>query len=473
MPTPGFAPAGQRAIARFGGRGLPVTGALQPFIDLNDLGAWMLQDYDIGDSNRQIGAAQLRWLARGVYLSDDFGAAGVGRIVKLVENYYEGTAFGGSGNPLAQQLGQLSQAGEQYLTFDNKTYLLAKLKGVSGRKLMVPNPPYWWRLNLEFVCREPWARDFQLSGSLANLLNPNGGFENGNITGWASGVDSGTMTFAQSSVAHSGTKSASIAANPSGSGFWATPAGTSGIAASGGATYALGGWINLASVTGTGAYFRIMEYDSGGVLVKDWGSTLMTPVTGTQGWTYYASTFTTQSATAFLRVVCQLNATGGTAYFDDVVLQETFDNQTGLYAAAFVDQVPLAGSAGAGTATAFTITNPGSVWAEPLWQVTIPATNTAAISAITIFNQTTGLGLTVNFSPALAASTAYTFQVDCGALTATIGSQPYDWSTPGAGSLGMPYLVPGANAMTATIATSSGTTTGVVLDSQWTNRWEL
>lgn len=457
-----------RAIARYGGLALPGSTSVQAWIDLNDTTFWRLQDYGIGDPNRQIGAAQRAWRARGSYTSDDFGKGGIGREITLPEEYMEDATHALSG-----AMGPIQQAGEQYLTFDGATYFLAKYKGNTVPKLKTPKTnPAWWSLALQFVCRDSWAYDFQLSGSLSNLLNPIGGFEPGSATptGWSQVTDSGAPAYTwDATVSQSGTHSGKIVNAASASGGWSTATGTGGIAVAGGATYIVSGWIQPTTVVGTGAYLRPLEYSAAGALVNDWGATAMTPITGSGGWLQVAFAITLQSNTAFLALHCQLNGTG-TVWFDSLTIQKAFDSQTGLYATPFADQVALSGSA-AGVTTSFTLPYPGTAWTEPTYQLNVPNTNTAVITQLVLTNtqRSPAQALTINFpNGGLAASTAYTLTIDTVNFTVTDqNGTKYDFT----GSF--PFLYPSATAFTAKLTTASGTTTGVTLDTSWRTRWSL
>lgn len=69
----------------------------------------------------------------------------------------------GGGTPFQQAKAQLMQLGEQYITFDNSTAILANLQTFAssdGSKLDEKStPPYRWIIKMEFLCREPWLKD--------------------------------------------------------------------------------------------------------------------------------------------------------------------------------------------------------------------------------------------------------------------------------------------------------------------------
>jgi len=124
-----------------------------------------------------------------------------------------------------------------------------------------------------------------------------------------------------------------------------------------------------------------------------------------------------------------------------------------------------------GSATNTNVTYLGSVWAEPVYTLTIPNTNTAPIASFTLANSMSGETLVATFPGGLAASTAWTITIDAGALSVTdqLG-RGYDV----AGSF--PFLYPPAGQVqqiSATLTPSSGTATGCTLTAVAANRWLL
>jgi hypothetical protein len=130
----------------------------------------------------------------------------------------------------------------------------------------------------------------------------------------------------------------------------------------------------------------------------------------------------------------------------------------------------VAGSSGAGTATAFNTTYLGSVRSRPVFTFTIPVGNGATISQIKLQNTSTGRIMTVNFSPVLPATTAITLTIDTAAWTVKDGAGTfYD-------PLGsFPVLAPPAgtvNGWSFTVVSNVGTT-GLTLGYSYYNRWEF
>lgn len=126
-----------------------------------------------------------------------------------------------------------------------------------------------------------------------------------------------------------------------------------------------------------------------------------------------------------------------------------------------------------GSATTFNVTYAGSIFAEPVWTLTIPNTNAAAIQSFVLANTmpTPNETLTITFPSPLAASTAWTITIDSGNFTVTDqNGHAYDFS----GSFPRLYEPAGqVNPMSATLTPSSGTATGCTIGGSVTNRWML
>lgn len=124
-----------------------------------------------------------------------------------------------------------------------------------------------------------------------------------------------------------------------------------------------------------------------------------------------------------------------------------------------------------GSVTNFNVTYAGSVFAEPVWTLTIPAGNAAPISSFALSNLTAGESLTLVFPGNLAASTAYTLTIDCAAMTVVDqNSVSYDAT----GSFPNLYGPAGqVNSMRGTLTPASGTATGCTIAGSYNNRWEV
>lgn len=159
MPQPTLVRTAGRTVATFGGSPLPNGQGTMPPLDLNDYRNTVLTNMlRSDDSNRQIGLDQLLYRARGAYVSDDFGP----RVISLPMTYIEDTT-----HFIGQFLARLSQAGEQQLTFDNLTYILAKYQGATGRTQVRGQQPLAWEFSLDLICKSPWFQD-----ALASTMAP-------------------------------------------------------------------------------------------------------------------------------------------------------------------------------------------------------------------------------------------------------------------------------------------------------------
>jgi hypothetical protein len=134
-------------------------------IDLNDRVNTALSAGDSGlaldDDNVQIGLEQLLYRGRSVITSLDFGPRAIALPMLYIE---DATHF------LGQFLAALSQAGEQQLTFDNATYILARYAGASGRRQAGFKPPLSWNYLLHLVAKSPWFQD--AAAATATPWNP-------------------------------------------------------------------------------------------------------------------------------------------------------------------------------------------------------------------------------------------------------------------------------------------------------------
>lgn len=122
-------------------------------------------------------------------------------------------------------------------------------------------------------------------------------------------------------------------------------------------------------------------------------------------------------------------------------------------------------------ATAFSVTYGGSIFAKPVWTLTIPNTSTAPIQSFALTNTMSGEALTITFPGNLAASTAWTITIDSGKLTVTDqNGLQYDFT----GSFPLLYQPAGqVNTFTATLTPASGVFTGCTIGGSVTNRWTL
>lgn len=386
MPQPQF--SGTPITCKFGGLALPNGQGTQGQINLNDLTSWYLQDFQ-ADLIKQISKGQFLWRGKGTTLGRDY--PGVPIVLPFM---YKEASNGALGAAVAQ----LSQAGEQQLTFDNSTYILAEFEGTKGRKLLTRFQPYWYNLSIQFWCRTPWFIDTSSTTTstvnvvYAPLAAPSGAAAAGGA------LTAGTYTLKYTYVTASGETAASPA--------------SSNIVLSGGNLQ-----ISVSAVTPLPSFATAVKwYFASG------------PTTG----------FTVQNA-------------GG-----------AFTLNTAGNAAISPASTP---------ATAFTITYAGSVFAEPVFTLIVPITNTGVITSVSIANTMSTETLTASFGGGLATSTAYTITLDCGAFTATDASgKSYDV----AGSFPQLYPPVGqANTFTVSAVTSSGIPSGLTLGCTYSNRWTI
>lgn len=125
-----------------------------------------------------------------------------------------------------------------------------------------------------------------------------------------------------------------------------------------------------------------------------------------------------------------------------------------------------------GSATTFAIAYAGSVFAEPIWTLTIPGSNPAPIASFQLSNTMSGEMLVVSFPGNLPALTAATITIDASAFTITDATgKAYDNL---GGAFPMLYGPAGqSNPFSATLTPASGTATGCTLSASWANRWML
>ncbi len=140
----------------FGNNAQPDGQGVLAWTSLSDFASWFPTEWQIDGTNRQLGVAQIPFRGKGYYVSDDFG----GKSLIVPSKYFEGP-----GVSLGAAKAQLSQAGEQYLSFDNKlTATLVKLKSFGVPKMLRKFAPYWWDLpGLEFYAKEPFFSDVAIT----------------------------------------------------------------------------------------------------------------------------------------------------------------------------------------------------------------------------------------------------------------------------------------------------------------------
>lgn len=147
MPQPSF--SGTPPVCKFGGLSLPNGQGTMTQVNLNDVTSWFLQDFQ-ADIAKQLSKGQYLYRSRGTILGRDFP----GMPITLPFKYKEASngAFGAD-------LAKLVNTGDQQLTFDNNTYILAEFEATKSRKLWIKFQPYWWDVSLQFWCKTPWFVD--------------------------------------------------------------------------------------------------------------------------------------------------------------------------------------------------------------------------------------------------------------------------------------------------------------------------
>lgn len=383
MPQPTF----NASAVTFGGLAQPNGQGTFAAVNLNDGANWSLQDFKPDAFVKQMTKSQQVWLSKGLVSSRDF--PGFGITLPMLYSEIPGTKIGAA-------LASLALAGEQQLSFDGATYLLAEFEQTKSRTWRRRYPPFLWDVELAFWCRNPFYLD--LSGS-------------------------------------------SLASTPI---VYAPTAAPSGSAAAGGALTA-------------GTY--TLEY----TYVTASGETAPSPASSSivlSGGNLQISVSAVTPLPSFATAVKWYFATGPTTGF-------TVQNS----GAAFTLNTAGSGTAPPATtpATAFSQTYAGSVWAEPVWTLSIPGSNTGVITSAVLANTMSGQALIALFPGGLRTSTAYTITIDCGVMTVTDqNGTVYDVG----GSF--PFLFQPAgqsNPFTVALVTSSGVASGATIAASWSNRW--
>ena len=435
---------GSPTICTFGGLTLPNNQAILAPINLNDTTNWFLQDISIDHSNRAIGIQPLIARARSVYTSDDF----LNKIITLRLWYTEANL------PIGQALAAISQAGEQQLSFDNVTYILAKYHGTqSAPKLVRRYPPFLWEVQMQFICREPWFKDINNTQTTAQNITAAPTTAPSATAASGGSLAAGTYTLAYTYVTASGETAASPA-------MTLTPA----VATSDyriarlmrrGGSRTTGSALQTQMVAGSrrpetkvGATTRVIPVGSAVVLS---GSNLQMNV---------AAVTMPVWATAVKWYIISGPTTGFTV-----------QNANGN---AFTLNTPGNGvappSTSGGTAT-FYVTYAGSVWAEPVFTLIIPASNPNTVTQLVITNNMSFESLTVNFPGGLLGGRAYTITIDSSQWTvADQNGASYDYQ----GSFPMLYPPAGqVNPFTVQCVGTPGNPSGLSLQATYNSRWEV
>lgn len=151
MPQPVV--TGTPLTLTFGGLPLPNGQGVMSTMNLNDGTQWQWQQLKYDDDYVQLTPAQLAWRAATTVIGRDRK----GRILTLPMRYLEaGTSPSQS---WGVQVGLLDQAGQQRLSFDGATYILAEFSGIKSHTWVKNFPPFYHAFNLELYCAEAYFRD--------------------------------------------------------------------------------------------------------------------------------------------------------------------------------------------------------------------------------------------------------------------------------------------------------------------------
>jgi hypothetical protein len=172
----------QRLACQFGGLPVPVFATTMPWVDLNDVANWrLIAPPKIDNTHISNKASQIAWRGKGIWLAQDF----IGRKVYLPA-WYDETG----GTPFTQAKAQLTQAGEQYLTFDGGvTGIRVKMNSFAETDMVTGFPDdqagkqFAFKGQLEFMSRNPYAEDIAATSfgpltALTSTTVPNTGASN-------------------------------------------------------------------------------------------------------------------------------------------------------------------------------------------------------------------------------------------------------------------------------------------------------
>jgi hypothetical protein len=123
-----------------------------------------------------------------------------------------------------------------------------------------------------------------------------------------------------------------------------------------------------------------------------------------------------------------------------------------------------------GTLTNFNVTYAGSIFAKPVWTLTIPVGNAAPIAAFELQNVMSGEDLVIVFPGNLAASTAWTITIDSSAMTVVDGAgRSYDVAGNAFPCLHGPAGQ--VQQIRGTLTPASGTATSCTIGATYQARW--
>lgn len=161
MPQPII--TGTPLTCTFGGLNWPNGQGAFGSMNLNDGTNWQWQQLKYDDDHVQLTPAQLAWRAASVVLGRDRKA----RVLTLPMRYLEASASPSAS--FGAQVGLLEQAGQQRLSFDGSTYILAEFSGLKNKVWVKSFPPFYHAFDLELFCPIPYFLDIA-----ATTLSPQG-----------------------------------------------------------------------------------------------------------------------------------------------------------------------------------------------------------------------------------------------------------------------------------------------------------
>ena len=174
MPQPVI--SGAPLTCKFGSLSWPNGQGTFTQMNLNDGVNWQWQQFGGDDDYVQLTPAQLVWRARSAVLARDRKA----RVLTLPMRYQEASTAPSAA--LGAQIALLDQAGQQQLTFDNSTYILANYAGLKSRTMLKKFSPFYWGFSLEFLCPEPYFHDIATTTYVNALALNSGTATNTNVT---------------------------------------------------------------------------------------------------------------------------------------------------------------------------------------------------------------------------------------------------------------------------------------------------
>src|SRR5215472_569841 len=198
MPQPAI--TGTPPGLQFGGLAQPNGQGTLAYVNLNDVANWRWMGWASGNADDDFylhTVGRKVWLGEGVFLGQDAGSR------KFNFNFWYNEAT----TKLGAVLAQLSQAGQQNLTFDTgtpATVIAVKLARAHSRLIKVPFSPYQWNVSLEFIAPTPWFADVTATSiASSTIINAPTTAPSGSVAAGGA-LATGTYTLQYTFVAASG-----------------------------------------------------------------------------------------------------------------------------------------------------------------------------------------------------------------------------------------------------------------------------